>query len=129
MRGGDRKAAGEASVAVANKVDLLGALAPPDDAIAVSARTGFGLDRLQARLEAEARRLTQLEGPAPLTRARHRAAMRDAVARLAGAAEAPLPELRAEDLRLALRSIGRATGQVRVDDLLASIFGEFCIGK
>ncbi|MBV9782746.1 MAG: tRNA uridine-5-carboxymethylaminomethyl(34) synthesis GTPase MnmE [Acidisphaera sp.] len=125
----DREEAGGAVISVANKVDLVGDAAAFGDSVAVSARTGFGLDRLRSRLEGEARRLTERSGPAPLTRARHRAAMRDAVARLTGAAQARLPELRAEDLRLALRSIGRATGFVSVDDVLASIFSEFCIGK
>jgi tRNA modification GTPase len=43
--------------------------------------------------------------------------------------EAPLPELRAEDLRLALRSLGHITGTVDVEDLLDVIFRDFCIGK
>ena len=38
-------------------------------------------------------------------------------------------ELRAEDLRLALRSLGRITGAVDVEDLLDMIFRDFCIGK
>jgi len=64
-----------------------------------------------------------------LTRARHRAALeiaRDALRRALGA---PLPELRAEDLRLAWRSLGRITGTVDVEDLLDVIFADFCIGK
>jgi tRNA modification GTPase len=48
---------------------------------------------------------------------------------LAAAIEAPLPELRGEDLRLALRAIGRVTGQVGVEDILDSVFRQFCIGK
>jgi tRNA modification GTPase len=40
-----------------------------------------------------------------------------------------LPELRAEDLRLALRCLGRITGAVDVEDLLDVIFRDFCIGK
>ena len=39
-------------------------------------------------------------------------------ARLRAAAAAPLPELRAEDLRMALRVIGQVTGQVGVEDVL-----------
>ena len=35
----------------------------------------------------------------------------------------------AEDLRLALRAIGRITGRVDVEDLLDIVFREFCIGK
>jgi tRNA modification GTPase len=39
------------------------------------------------------------------------------------------PELLAEDLRLAARSLGRITGRVAVDDVLDIVFREFCIGK
>jgi tRNA modification GTPase len=53
----------------------------------------------------------------------------ETLARLQGAAGAQLPELRAEDLRLALRALGRITGEVGVEDLLGDIFGKFCIGK
>lgn len=119
--------AGAADVVVANKIDLGGAVA--DGAIGVSARTGQGMAALRARLEAAARALTAAEGPPPLTRARHRAALMEAVARLDDAAAAELPELRGEDLRLALRALGRITGTVGVEDILDSIFRAFCIGK
>jgi tRNA modification GTPase len=39
------------------------------------------------------------------------------------------PELFAEDLRLAMRAIGRITGAVDVDEILDSVFRDFCIGK
>jgi tRNA modification GTPase len=112
---------------VANKADLGGSA--PTDALAVSAVSGVGLDALRARLAVEARALTEAAGPPPLTRARHRAALRDAAERLAGAGEAAWPELRAEDLRLALRALGRVTGEVGVEDILDTIFLRFCIGK
>ena len=35
----------------------------------------------------------------------------------------------AEDLRLATRSLGKITGKVDVEDILDSIFNDFCIGK
>ncbi len=38
-------------------------------------------------------------------------------------------ELCAEDLRLAVRAIGRITGRVDVEDLLDIVFRDFCIGK
>ena len=112
---------------VANKIDLGGVV--PAGAIGVSALTGAGLDALRDRLASEARALTQSTGPPPLTRARHRAALQEASARLADAQQADLPELRAEDLRLALRAVGRITGQVGVEDILDALFAQFCIGK
>ena len=35
----------------------------------------------------------------------------------------------AEDLRLATRHLGMIVGKVDVEELLDSIFGDFCIGK
>ena len=64
-----------------------------------------------------------------LTRARHREALEAAAAALDRARQAPLPELRAEDLRLSLRALGRITGTVDVEDLLDVIFRDFCLGK
>ncbi len=40
-----------------------------------------------------------------------------------------LLELRTEDLRLAVRVLGRITGRVDVEDILEIIFRDFCIGK
>jgi tRNA modification GTPase len=73
--------------------------------------------------------LTESAGPPALTRARHRAALQETAGHLARATDAGLPELMAEDLRLALRALGRITGQVGVEDLLDTIFSRFCIGK
>jgi tRNA modification GTPase len=116
-----------ADLLVANKSDL-GAPAP-SGALRVSALTGEGMDALRDRLAGLARALTQAQGPPPLTRARHRAALGEAVARLEGAMEAAWPELRAEDLRLAMRALGRVTGEIGVEDILDAIFSQFCIGK
>ena len=97
--------------------------------LAVSALRGDGLaalvDRL-ARLAGD--RLAGGTGPA-LTRVRHRSALEEALAALRRAATAALPELRAEDIRLAIRALGRITGRVDVEDLLDVIFRDFCIGK
>jgi len=119
--------ASDGDVLAANKVDLGGGV--PDGALGVCALTGAGLDALRTRLAEAARALTDSAGPPPLTQARHRAALQEAVARLAGAQVADLPELRAEDLRLALRALGRITGSVGVEDILDTLFARFCIGK
>jgi tRNA modification GTPase len=114
-------------VLVANKADLGGPV--PLGAIAVSALTGEGLGLLREHLAAMARELTESSGPPPLTQARHRAALEQTSERLAAAGVADLPELRAEDLRLALRALGRITGSVGVEDILDTLFARFCIGK
>jgi tRNA modification GTPase len=64
-----------------------------------------------------------------LTRVRHRHALEECRGALDRALAAEAVELLAEDLRLAVRAIGRITGRVDVEDLLDVIFREFCIGK
>ena len=68
------------------------------------------------------------EAPA-LTRARHRVALTEALAALDHAVVAHEPELLAEDLRLALRAVGRITGRIDVEEVLDFVFQGFCIGK
>jgi len=114
---------------IANKIDLgVKRTALPAGALPVSALTGEGIAVLTETLVS--RIAADYDGAAPLvTRARHRAALEAASDALLRAQAAPLPELRAEDLRLAWRSLGRITGQVDVEDLLDVIFADFCIGK
>lgn len=96
---------------------------------AVSVKTGAGIERFLTVLAAAVRDRIGL-GDAPLiTRTRHRAALSECREALARAAAAPESELAAEDLRLAVRALGRITGSVDVEDLLDVIFRDFCIGK
>jgi tRNA modification GTPase len=123
-----------AALAVANKIDLIPDRAAilahlPPEAIALSTRTGEGLPLLLERLAAIVReRYAGATGPV-LTRSRHRAALTDCIAALRRSLSAPLPELAAEDLRLAIRALGRITGRADVEDILDIIFRDFCIGK
>jgi tRNA modification GTPase len=116
---------GGAVLEVTSKIDL----AVVDALPGVSAVTGEGIAALEERLAAVARSLVDGEGPAPLTRERHRAALMAARACLERARDACLVELRGEELRGALRELGRITGAVNVEDILEVIFGRFCIGK
>jgi tRNA modification GTPase len=100
--------------------------------IAVSALTGQGLPELLNCLETRAiSALGRMDAPL-FTRLRHQHALKACCEALQRAlehwSEAPA-ELLAEDLRLAARALGRITGLIDVDELLATIFGEFCIGK
>lgn len=97
----------------------------------MSIATGEGVEAFLNGITGEiAKRMQTGAGAAPLmTRARHREAViqcRDALAR---AVDAPLPEMAAEDIRLAARALGRATGAVDIEELLDVIFRDFCIGK
>ena len=121
------------TVVVVNKSDLGLPAAPLEvndrAAVPVSALTGDGIDGLLRTLETELAARAPAGAAPSLTRARHRQALeecRAALARLGGAGQV---ELAAEDLRLAVRSLGRITGRVEVDDILDVIFHDFCIGK
>ncbi len=118
---------------VINKIDV----GVPDDTpfapslgvYPLSVRTGDGVEAFLSALAAAVRTRIGL-GDAPLvTRARHRDAVLECRAALARASVAALPELAAEDLRLAVRALGRITGAVDVEELLDVIFRDFCIGK
>jgi len=122
---------------VLNKTDLRGAngapVSLPDGRrpLGLSLATGAGFEAVMAALTLRVRDLTEAgaEASVPLTRARHRHALAETHAALTRALDAPLPELVAEDLRLAARALGRLTGRVDVEDLLDVIFRDFCIGK
>lgn len=114
-----------ARLTVAGKADLAPA---PAGEIAVSARTGAGLDALQARLAAAARGLVPPAGSALFGNARHRAAAREALDALERARYARA-ELRAEELRQARMALGRITGRTDVEDILDAVFSRFCVGK
>ncbi|WP_042700165.1 tRNA uridine-5-carboxymethylaminomethyl(34) synthesis GTPase MnmE [Azospirillum sp. B506] len=119
------------TVVVFNKTDLTTTTDLRRDLspILVSAQTGDGLKLLEEKLtEFSADRLAIGSAPS-LTRARHRAALIECRESLWRALDAPLPELAAEDVRLASRALGRITGRVDVEDLLDVIFRDFCIGK
>lgn len=121
------------TLVVANKSDLLngdyGAAALPVSPMLVSAGTGAGMEDLLDRLTTLVRdRLGSTEAPPP-TRRRHRDALAEANAALSNVADAAYPELAAEDVRVALRALGRITGRVDIDEILDTVFRDFCIGK
>ncbi len=121
---------GPDTILVVNKIDLAPPLDPlPSDAVAVSVRTGQGMPALLDRIEREvASRFAIGEAPAA-TRERHRRAVAETIAALRRALEGTAPELVAEDVRLAVRALGRITGRVDVEEILDVIFRDFCIGK
>ena len=115
-------------LAVRNKIDL--APVGAAEGISLSAKTGEGIDTLVAELKARAREalVAGAESPA-VTRARHRAELEGALAALERSRTAGPSELKAEELRIAARHLGRLTGNIDVEEVLGAIFSEFCIGK
>lgn len=99
------------------------------EALTISAKQGNGVPALTSRLIKEIeKRFASTDLPA-LTRIRHRQNLEECVTHLSRAGDVAHVELRTEDLRLALRALGRITGRVDVEDLLDRIFSSFCIGK
>jgi tRNA modification GTPase len=119
---------------VYNKLDA-GPLATPlpAGAIALSARTGDGLDALRQALLAQAGWQATPDGLF-IARARHVHALQRTQAHLQQALAHARQrdgalDLLAEDLRLAHDALGEITGAMTADELLGEIFGRFCIGK
>lgn len=118
-------------IMVRTKYDL-----QPDDeviegAVAVSAKTGTGIDILLKRIEQQFAGRSDSQ-TALITRERHRTALTDAarhLSRVSAAHVSTSPELLAEDIRLGMRALGRITGRVDVEDVLDRLFAGFCIGK
>jgi tRNA modification GTPase len=118
---------------VRTKIDLKGAetLAAGPTGLAISAKTGAGIDRmLDALAELAEERMSSRE-PALLTLERHRRGFRDArqALVLALAPEASEPELIAEDLRRAAAAMDRIVGRIGVEEVLGEIFARLCVGK
>jgi len=120
-----------------NKIDLTGRLpghagGEADPALALSAKTGAGLEALREHLKGSVGFSEQAEGGFSARR-RHLDALRRARDHVeAGSRRLERQragELLAEELRLAQQVLGEITGAVSSDDLLARIFSSFCIGK
>jgi len=129
--GGAEAAATGRALVVWNKIDLGPA---PAGALGVSALTGEGLDGLRravlARAVGEASEgseeaLVQTERQKALLDEAEAAARRAATAARAGRAA----ELVALDLREAAQRLGAVIGEEVGEDMLATLFARFCIGK
>jgi tRNA modification GTPase len=97
----------------------------------ISASRGDGVDDLLTALESFAGDWFGSGEVAGITRLRHRSILRDAAASLAKAEaiSGKGDEFVAEEIRVSVHLLGRLLGRVDIDDVLDSIFNEFCIGK
>lgn len=130
----------EKLVHVVNKCDLPLAAGWPQalarkGRLAISARTGRGVDKVVAEL---VRRATTNdageEGPGKLSlSARERRLLEEAAASLCRAGEhlasSGIEELGAEELRLASDALGRIVGAIDIEEIYGEIFSRFCVGK
>ena len=122
-------------IEVYNKVDLTGSNAGMDEdglRVRVSAKTGQGLQKLKDLVKKVVGASTNQEGVFS-ARTRHLDALKRTHSHIQAGSEQlqefNAPEILAEELRLAQKSLGEITGQYLPDDLLGAIFSSFCIGK
>ena len=96
--------------------------------VAISARTGEGMDRLLEIIAERARALLPAERSYFLS-ARQRAGLAEARDAIAGALLLDDPLLVAEQLRMAMAAFDRLTGRASTEQMLDNLFSGFCIGK
>ena len=119
---------------VFNKADLLNPVPiTNENDLYISAKTGYGLEALSAKLLFFAGWQPGQESPW-LARQRHIDALEAAnhhlsIASFHAAQDDRVLDLFAEELRLAHDQLGSITGHMTADDLLGEIFSRFCIGK
>jgi tRNA modification GTPase len=132
--------ADDRSIIVINKIDLPSSLRESEaiaathtkfsEKLYISTKTLEGLDTLIEHVSRETKALFEdIQNSPSLTRARHREALVEAQEHIDRALQGFSPDMIAEDIRMAVRSIGRITGRTDVEDLLDIIFRDFCIGK
>jgi tRNA modification GTPase len=128
-----------AALLVVNKSDLppreaFPELIPASPRVHLSAKTGAGLPTLEATMLSMALDGRLQTSVAPLTaNPRHRAAFQRAqqhvAAALSAAAQSVYGDLMAIDVTEAVVALGEITGETASEDLIATIFGQFCVGK
>ncbi len=130
--------AGKKRILIRNKVDLVQRLelpAPPQTpVVGVSCLTGQGLEALKDAIkELVWSGEVKAEMLQVMINSRHQDALQRARAAalqaLEGLRAGRTLELVAMELRIAVNAIGEIVGQTTTEDLLDSIFSQFCIGK
>ena len=117
-------------ILVVNKIDL-GDNPSTSPYLAISAKTGQGLDELKSKLIQCCPRIEN--ETTMVTNLRHFEALKQAQSSLLEVKkglEVILPtDLITQDLRQALYYLGSITGEITTDEVLGAIFSRFCIGK
>jgi len=133
---------GRKALIVVNKTDLPGKLSPREKellssgflTISISALTGRGLDQLkQAIVHFVLEDGPDFNGSHIAPNLRHRKALEEALACFQRAAdvlaESRPMELPALELRSGIDALGQIIGETTPEDVLESIFSQFCLGK
>ena len=122
------------TIFVQSKCDLMPTATRTEGMLAVSSKTGEGLDALRAAIAAHLATLAAKD--AEDTGADVTTRQKEALLRARAALEAALVGLdgfdwvvAANELRTATEALGQILGKVYSDDLLDALFSRFCIGK
>lgn len=137
----ERLVRGKPALLIINKIDLPAAVfAPPADflphtpRVRISATAGQGIEQLETAIESLALggQVTPADTPL-MSNPRHKALIQRALESTRSAIEAQqaglTPDLVSIDVRDAVESLGEITGETVTEDLLDTIFSNFCIGK
>lgn len=116
------------TITVTPKADLLADAGVPDSDIAVSSRTGQGIDMLVKLLIDRTRTLLPPPGQVTINR-RHHQLIAECCRHIEESSLADDPLIAAEGLRAARVSLDQITGRAGVEDMLDALFERFCIGK
>ena len=126
----------ENAILVVNKSDLIVGNINNElkkhDHILVSIKNNLNLDKLILKIKKKLENKFISYGDILITRERHRQHLEQCISHLKNFKNKNGSEdydKAAEDLRLATRHLGMIVGKVDVEEILGSIFNDFCIGK
>jgi tRNA modification GTPase len=125
--------ADENSIIIINKIDLHQDIDTikinGKEHVKISVKENIGLSLLLEQIKNLASNLAGLGENPRITRARHRHQLTQALECLSSFNINDDLVLAAEDIRMTIRNLSTIVGSITVDDILAEIFGKFCIGK
>ena len=125
----------ENSIVVLNKADLNSKQNHTFnniETVLVSAKDNKNIDQLIEKIKEKLSKKFTTASNVLITRERHRNKLNDCLKEIDNFLKKDQNkniELAAEDLRLATRHLGAIVGKVDVEEILGSIFRNFCIGK
>jgi tRNA modification GTPase len=124
------------SILVINKSDLLDGDIKPEikklNHVLISIKENLNIDKLILKIKNNLKNKFITSDDILITRERHRQHLEQSLSHLKNFEEknqAQDFDKAAEDLRLATRHLGMIVGKVDVEEILGSIFNDFCIGK
>ena len=124
------------TILVVNKSELMDKELNPEikffDHVLISVKNNLNLDELIFKIKKKLKNQFITNNDILITRARHRQHLERCLEYLVNFQEKNQAEdfdKAAEDLRLATRHLGMIVGKVDVEEILGSIFKDFCIGK